>query len=87
MYFYVPFHFFKVPFDFSTVPKAAFCKAKVHRGTPKGAKMSVSAFFNQIAFFHVFLRAISFFQSFLILLPLQKQHFASLKHIGVPQKE
>ena len=62
MYLYAPFHFFKVPFDFSAVPKPAFCKAKVHRGTPKGAKMSFLFFFNQMAFFHVFLRAISFFQ-------------------------
>ena len=64
MYFYVPFNFFKVPFDFSAVPKPAFCKAKVHRGTPKGAKMSfIIFFFNQMAFFHVLLRAILFFQS------------------------
>ena len=34
-----------------------------------------------------FLRAISFFMSFSILLPWQKQQFASLKRIGVPEKE
>ena len=44
-------------------------------------------FSNETAFLHVFLRVISFFQSFSILLPLQKQHFASLERIGVPQKE
>ena len=86
--------------------------------------MSVLFFSNKITFFHVFLRAISFFQkdvpfhfpkrkkkrhfsffrikrhffmhsvchfifskSFSTLLRLQKQHFASLKHMGVPQKE
>ena len=84
MYFYLPFQFFNVPFDFVCLPKAAFCKDKVHRGTPKRAKMSFLFFFNGMAFFHVFLRAISFFQSFSILLQLQKQHFASLKHMGVP---
>ena len=41
MYFYVPFNFFKVPFDFASLPKGAFCKDKAHRGTPKGAKMSL----------------------------------------------
>ena len=33
MFSYVPCHFFKVPFDFACLPKAAFCKDKVHRGT------------------------------------------------------
>ena len=61
MYFYVPFHFFKVPFDFSAVPKPAFCKPKVHRGTPKGGKMSVLSFLIERQFFYVFLCAISFF--------------------------
>ena len=43
---------------------------------------------NKTVFFHAVLRAISFFlKSFSILLPLQKQHFASLQHIGIPQKE
>ena len=41
MYFYVLFHFFKVPFDFVCLPKAAFCKDKGHWGTPKGRKMQV----------------------------------------------
>ena len=63
MHFYVLFHFFQLPFDFVCRPKAAFCKAKVHRGTPKGVKMSVPFFLNQMAFLHVFLRAILFFQS------------------------
>ena len=63
MHFYVPFHFFKVPFDFSAVAKPAFCKAKVHKGTLKGAKISFLFFFNPMAFCHVFLGAISFFQS------------------------
>ena len=32
---YVPFHFFKVSFAFASLLKAAFCKAKAHRGTPQ----------------------------------------------------
>ena len=58
MHLYVPFHFFKVPFDFSAAPKPAFCKAKVPKGIPDGAKKSFLFFFNRMAFFHVFLRAI-----------------------------
>ena len=49
--------------------------------------MSLFYFSKETAFFHSFLRAISFFQSFSILLLLQKRHFASLKRIGLPQKE
>ena len=63
MYFYVPFPFFKVFFNFTSVAKAAFCKSRAHGGTPKGAKISVPFFLNQMAFWHVFLQAISFFQS------------------------
>ena len=63
MYFYVPFHFFKVFFNFASVANAAFCKSRAHRGTPKGEKMSLLFFSNETAFFHAFLRAISFFQS------------------------
>ena len=58
MHFYVLFHLFTVPFDFSAVPKVAFCKSKAHRGTPKGEKMSVIFFSNRTAFFHGFLRGI-----------------------------
>ena len=58
MHFYVPFHFFKVPFDFTCLAKAAFCKDKGHRGTLKRGKMSLLFFTNQTAFFHTFLRAI-----------------------------
>ena len=57
MHFYVKFHFFQLPFDFACRPKAGFSKTKVHRGTPKGVKMSVPFFLNQMAFLHVFLRA------------------------------
>ena len=63
MHFYVPFNFFQLLFDFVWRPKAAFCKAKVHRGTPKEGNMSVPFFLNQMAFLQVFFRAISFFQS------------------------
>ena len=62
MYFYVPFHVFKVPFDFACLPKAPFCKSKAHRGTPKGGTMSVLFFSNRTAFFHAFLQAILLFQ-------------------------
>ena len=63
VHFYVPFNFFKVPFDSSWLAKAAFCKAKANRGTPKGGKMSLLFFSKRMAFFHAFLEAISFFQS------------------------
>ena len=63
MHFYVPFHFFKVPFVFACLTRAAFRKAKAHRGTPKGAKISLLFFSKRMAFFHAFLQAISFFQS------------------------
>ena len=62
MHFYVPFLFFQLPSYFVCRPKAAFCKAKAHIGTPKGGKMSLLFFSNETAFFHAFLRAISFFQ-------------------------
>ena len=81
--------FFQSLFQFCAfVAKAAFCKSRAHRGTPKEEKMSLLFFSNRTAFLHVFLRAISFFKSlFQFCLPLQKQHFASLERIGVPQKE
>ena len=53
--------FFKAFFNFASVAKAAFCKSKAHRGTPKGGKMSLLFFSNEKAFFHAFLHAISFF--------------------------
>ena len=53
MYFYVPFHFFKLFFNFPFVAKAAFCKSRAHGGTPKGGKISVPFFLNQLAFLHV----------------------------------
>ena len=138
MYFYVPFHFFKLFFNFLFVAKAAFCKSRAHRGTPREGKMSHLFFSNKTAFFHIFLHAISFsslfqfyfrckssilqvwsawgypqrrknissfflesngifaciftchfsfLKSFSILLPFQKQHFASIERIVVPQKE
>ena len=63
MYFYMPFYLFKVPFDFASLSKAAFCKDKAHRATPKGAKMSLLFSLNKRLFLNAFLRAISFFQS------------------------
>ena len=70
MHFYVPIYFFKVFFNFAFVTKAAFCKSRAHRGTLKGGKMSLLFFSNETAFFHAFLRAISFFQSlFRLCLP------------------
>ena len=88
MHFNMPFHFFKVPFVFSADPKPAFCKAKVHKGTPKGGKISVPFFLNHMAFFHVFLRAISFFQTPFRFFPqFQNEHFARVNCIGVPPKQ
>ena len=49
--------------NLTSVPKAAFCKSRAHRGTPKGGKMSLFFLSNKTAFFHVILHAISFFQS------------------------
>ena len=60
--FYLAFNFFKVPFVFASLPKAALCNDRAHRGTPKGGKMSLLFFFNRMVFFHAFLRAISFYQ-------------------------
>ena len=86
MHFYVPFHFIKVPFDFSAVPKPAFCKAKVHKGTPNGAKMSFLFFFNRMAFFHVFLRTFSFFPTPLDFPSVPKPAFCKAKvHRGTPK--
>ena len=66
MFFYVPFHFFKVFFNFASVANAAFYKAKAHTVTPKGGKMSFLSFSNRTGFFH----AVSFFQSpFRLCLP------------------
>ena len=87
MYFYVPFHFFKVFFNFASIAKAGFCKSRAHKGTPKGGKMSLLFFSIETAFWHVFLRAISFFKIFFNFPLLQKQHLASLRRIGVPRKE
>ena len=53
--------FFKLFFNFLSVTKAAFCKSRAHRGTPKGGKMSLLFLSDKTAFLHVFLRAISFF--------------------------
>ena len=89
MHFNVPFHFFKVPFDFVCLPKAAFCKDKGHRGTPKGRKMLRLFFSNRMAgiFSFIFTCYFIFPKSILILPPFQNQHFAMLRHIGVPPKE
>ena len=86
MHFYVAFYFFKLPFDFVCRPKAAFCKAKVHMGTPKEGKISVPFFSNQIAFFLVFLRAISFFKVFFNFAFVAKAAFCKSKaHSGTPK--
>ena len=63
MYFYVPFQFLKLFFNFPFVAKAAFCKSRAHRGTPKGGKMSLPFLSDKMAFLHVFLRAISVFKT------------------------
>ena len=73
---------------FSTFPIPEFCKAKGHRGTPKGGKISLLFLSNQMALFNACLPAISIFQSpFLFLLSAKTSIFSRLKRIGVPQKE
>ena len=39
---YLPFHFTKVSFAFPSLPKAPFCRAKMHWGTPKEEKCHFS---------------------------------------------
>ena len=86
MHFYVPFHFFKVPLDFASHPKAAFFKAKAHRGTPKRRKCVSSFFSNRMAFFHALLRAICFFKVPLDFPSLSKAAFFKAKaHRGTPK--
>ena len=88
MYFYVPIHFFKVLFDFFSLPKPAFCKAKVHRGTPKGGKMSVPFFLESNGIFScIFTCYFISLRSLLIFPQFQKEHFARPKCIRVPPKE
>ena len=86
MYFYVPFHFFKVPFDFSAVPKPAFCKAKVHRGTPKGGKMSVPFSLMKRHFFMHFYVPFHFFKVFFNFPYVAKATFSKSRgHRGTPK--
>ena len=82
-HFYMPFHFFKVPFDFASLPKAAFFKAKVHRGSPKGRKMQPCFCSNGMAFFRLYFSKVSFdFAS------LPKPAFGKAKaHRGTPKEE
>ena len=76
MHFYVTFDFFKVPFDFASLPKPAFCKAKVHRRTPKEEKSHFLFSPIEWYFLYVVLRAISFYQSlFRFWLPLKSSIF------------
>ena len=87
MQFYVPFHFFKVPFDFSAVPKPAFCKDKAHRGTLKGGKISLFFFSNRKSFLHAFLHAISIFPSPFRSFGLPKAAFCkAIAHRGTPKR-
>ena len=83
MYFYVPFHFFKLFFNFPFVAKAGFCKSRAHGGTPKGGKISVPFLLNQMAFLHVFLHAIFFFKVFFNFTSVSKPAFCkSRAHRG-----
>ena len=83
----VPFPFFKVPFVFPAVPKPAFCKQKADRGTPKGRKMSLLFFSNRMAFFHIFLPAISVFQHrFRFCLPSKSSILQVLSTWGYPKR-
>ena len=75
MYFYVPFHFFKVFFNFPSVAKAAFCKSRAHRGTPKGGKMSFSFSLIEWHFSCIFTCHFIFLKSFSILSSVAKAAF------------
>ena len=87
MYFYVPNNFFKVFFNFASIAKAASCKSRAHRGTPKGGKMSLLFFSNETAFFLCIVTCYFIFSNSLsILSAVQKQHFVRLKCIGCPQR-
>ena len=86
MHFYVPFHFFKLPFDFSFLPKHAFCKAKVQRGIPKGKKRQFS--FSRIKrhFFMHFYVLFHFLKVPFDLACLRKAGFCKDKaHRGTPK--
>ena len=86
MHFYVPFHFFKVPFDVAFLPRAAFCKAKLHRGTPEGGKMSLLVFSNQRAFFYDFYLPFNFFKVFFNFVCRAKAAFCKCEaHGGTPK--
>ena len=56
MHFYLPFHFFKVFFNFAFLPNAAFFKAKAHRGTPKEEKCNFFFSLIERLFFMYFYR-------------------------------
>ena len=87
MYFFVPFHFFKVFFNFASVTKAAICKSKEHRGTPKGGKMSLPFSLMKRHFFMHFYVPFLFFQlpSYFVCRP--KAAFCKAKvHRGTPKE-
>ena len=86
MHFYVPFHFFKVPFDFSAVPKPAFSKATVQNDNPEGAKMSFLFSLIKWHFFMYFYVPFHFFQLRFDFPSLPKPAFCKPRvHRGTPK--
>ena len=83
MQFYVPFHFFKVRFDFACLPRAPFGKAKAHRGTQK------CHFFSSLIERHFFVHVYVLFHFFKVpfdFAPLPKAAFWKDKaHRGTPK--
>ena len=83
MHFYVPFHFFKVRFDFACLPRAPFGKAKAHRGTQK------CHFFSSLIKWHFFVHFYVLFLFFKVPFgfpPLPKAAFWKDKaHRGTPK--
>ena len=86
MHFCVAFHFFKLTFDFSFLPKAAFCKDKAYRGTPKGGKTSLPFISNGMAFFMHFYVPFHFFKVPFDFASVPKAVFWKCKaHRGTPK--
>ena len=84
----MPFHFFQVSFDFPSLPKAGFFKAKAHRGTPKGGKLSLLFFSNRMAFFMHFYVPFHIFKVLFHFASFPKAAFCkATAHIVTPKEE
>ena len=78
--------FFQSLFRFCFRCKSSIFQVLSTWGYPKRRKLSLLFFCNQTAFFHAFLRAISFFQSlFRFCLTSKSSIFKSRAHRGTPK--